>query len=547
MTLTAHCAMPSLLRDRAARRGARPFVVLGEQRLSYAEFEAGSRRLARGLLASGVGKGTRVGLLMPNGPDWVTAWAAVARIGALLVPLNTFYKARELGWVLAHADVDTLLCVDRYLRNDYLARLEQFAPALTELSGPAIQVDALPYLRSVHVVGTDSRPWTRPLSELEARAEEIPESLLEAIEAQVTPADPMIVIYSSGSTADPKGAIHTHGTVLRHAHNLNQYRDLLPGDRMYSPMPFFWVGGFLFSLVSVMTAGASLLCEEIFEPGATLEMLERERATIVTGWPHYSKALAEHPSFSQRDLSSVRGGNLYDLLPEHLRPADLELRSNSLGMTETCGPHTMDVMDQDLPEKLRASFGHAVPGMEHKIVDPETGATLAAEEFGEICVRGHSLMQGLYKHERQDVFDRDGFYHTGDAGHFSADGVLFFKARLGDLIKTGGANVTPREVEVVIEQLPGVHSAFVVGVPHPDRGETVAAVFVAQEGSGATADSIRTALRNELSAYKLPRHLWRVAPGEVPMTESGKVDKQRLRAALVARIQAGDGGEAQNP
>ncbi|MBW2244101.1 MAG: acyl--CoA ligase [Deltaproteobacteria bacterium] len=476
--MTAHepCALPGFLRKRAKDRGEQPFIVLGDHCLSYADLEAGSRRLAKGLLAHGAGKGTRVGLLMPNGPDWVTAWAAVTRIGALLVPLNTFYQSRELGWVLAHADVDALLCVDRYLRNDYLERLEQFAPTLAEVTGSTLRIEALPYLRSVHVIGTTQRPWTTPLSDLEARADEIPEALLEAVEAQVTPADAMLVIYSSGSTADPKGAIHTHGTVLRHAHNLNQLRDLLPADRLYSPMPFFWVGGFLFSLVSVMEVGACLLCEEVFEPGATLQMLERERATIVTGWPHYSKALADHPSFGERDLSSVRAGNLYDLLPEALRPADLELRSNSLGMTETCGPHTMDAMDQTLPETLRGSFGHAVPGMEHKIVDPETGATLDAGEFGEICVRGQSLMQGLYKQERQDVFDRDGFYHTGDAGHFTADGVLFFKARLGDLIKTGGANVTPREVEVVMESLPGVRSAFVVGVPHPERGENVAAV-----------------------------------------------------------------------
>src|SRR5262245_63423696 len=184
--------------------------------------------------------------------------------------------------------------------------------------------------------------------------------------------------------------------------------------------------------------------------------------------------MMDHPSFRQRDLSSIRSGNLYAVLPEAVRPRDPELRSNSLGMTETAGPHTYDRMDVDLPERLRGSFGHAVPGVEHKVIDPETGATLPPGEVGEICVRGYSLMLGLHKQERDDVFDRDGYYHTGDAGYFDEEGVLYFQARLGEMIKTAGANVTPREVEVVIETLPEVVSAFVVGLPDPARGQMVA-------------------------------------------------------------------------
>ncbi|MAE95113.1 MAG: acyl-CoA synthetase [Deltaproteobacteria bacterium] len=540
MTLAERSAVPAFVRSLAERYGDKPCICLGEQRLSYREIEARSRSWARGLLAEGVGKGTRIGLLMPNGPDWVTAWLAATRIGALLVPLNTFYQARELGWVLRHADVDTLLCVDRFLRNDYLERLEEFAPELAG-AGPRIQVTALPYLRSVRVLGSSERPWTTPLLDLEAFASATPETLLEAVEDEVSPADPMVIIYSSGSTADPKGAVHTHGGVLRHSHNLNQFRDLHGEDRMYSPMPFFWVGGFVFNLLSALHVGASLVTEELFEPGRTLELLEAERVTILSGWPHYSAALVGHPSFPERDLSAVRGGNLYDLLPAEQRPTDPLLRSNSLGMTETCGPHTMDRMDRELPEKLRGSFGRAVPGLDHKIVDPETGATLGAGEFGEICVRGYSVAQGLYKKEREEVFDRDGYYHTGDGGQFTADGVLFFEARLGDLIKTAGANVTPREVEIVMEELPEVMGAYVVAVPHPERGENVAAAVVLREGAELTRGALRDALKRELSAYKLPRHVWFVE--SVPMTDSGKVDKRALAEDLAARIRAGDAGE----
>ncbi len=527
---------PLFIRERAATRGDALCISLGDQRLSFAEVEARSRRWARALVAAGLGKGSRVGLLAPNGPDWVTAWLAVTRVGGLLVPLYTFYAARELGYVLRHADVDTLLCVDRFLSHDYLARLVQIEPELEKAGPGPLRLPALPYLRRVVVLSDTAElpSWATPFSDLEARAEDVPEELLEAIEADVTPADPMVVIYSSGSTADPKGAVHTHGSLLRHAHRLNGFRDLEASDVLYSPMPFFWVGGFVFSLLCAMDAGAAVLCETHFDPPRTLDLIERERATLVAGWPHYSKALAADPSFRERDLSAVRGGNLYDLLPEDQRPRDPELVANSLGMTETGGPHSIDEMGRELPERLRGSFGHAVPEAEHKIVDPETGARLGADEFGEICVRGASLMQGLYKQEREDVFDRDGFYHTGDGGHLDADGILFFKARLGDLIKTGGANVTPREVELVLEGRPGIREAHVVGLPHPDRGQVVAAALQLEADAEIDLEALRTALRDELSAYKVPRHL--AVLDAVPMTDSGKVDKKRLTAQLAERF-----------
>jgi acyl-CoA synthetase (AMP-forming)/AMP-acid ligase II len=360
----------------------------------------------------------------------------------------------------------------------------------------------------------------------------VDDSFLRSVEDSVAPADALVMIYSSGSTGDPKGAVHTHGAIVRHAHNLNQFRDILASDRVYSPMPFFWVGGLVFSLLSAMHAGACLLTEDSFEPGATLEFLERERATVVTGWPHYAKAMVEHPSFAGRDLSAVRAGNLYEVLPEPLRPEDPELRSNALGMTETCGPHTIDKMDEDLPEALRSSFGHSVPGVEHKIVDPVTGKDLPPGEFGEICVRGYSLMQGLYKIERGDTFDADGFYHTQDGGYFDANGILFFQARLGDLIKTGGANVTPREVEATLELIPSVREAYVVGLADAERGEVVHAAIVLQSGEPATGEELRARLKSELSAYKIPRAFHFYSHEKLPFTDSGKIDKRALIALI---------------
>jgi acyl-CoA synthetase (AMP-forming)/AMP-acid ligase II len=477
----------------------------------------------------------------------VVGWLAATRIGAIAVPVNTFYQARELGWVLRHCDAQALLAVPRLLNHDYLERLEAVAPELSRQKADALLSPSLPWLRRVWLFGHSDRAWARPVTELEAAAAAAPgidDAFLAQIESCVAPADPMAILYSSGSTADPKGAVHTHGALLRHSFNLNSYRDLGPDDRVFSPMPFFWVGGFVFTLLACMHSGASMICERAFEPGETLRLLERERATVVGGWPHYAKAMAEHPSFAERDLSSVRAGNLYAILPADKRPRDPELRSNALGMTETCGPHTIDRMDVDLPEALRGSFGRAPEGVEHKIVDPATGAALPPGQHGEICVRGYNVMQGLHKVEREATFDRDGFYHTGDGGRFDADGRLYFEARLGDMIKTAGANVAPREVEVVIDAFPEVQASFVVGVPDSARGQNVAAAVVLKAGARLDAAECRRRLRAELSAYKVPRHWFFCAKTSLPFTDSGKIDKGKLGPLLAARIAAGDTGEA---
>ena len=538
----------AFIREKAAAHPERVLIARGDERVTYGEADVRSRQIARGLLASGVGKGTRVGLLLPNSPDWVLAWLGAARIGAQVVVLNTFYAPRELGWVLRHSDVAVLLTQGRFLNNDYLAGLEKFAPELADAGDPPIRIASLPYLRTVRVWNGDGseRAWASGgAAELEALADATPaidDAFLAEVEREVTPADPMVVVYSSGSTAEPKGAVHTHGTVLRHAHNLNQMRDLTAEDRIYSPMPFFWVGGLVFTLVAAMDVGCTLYVEDVFDPGRVLDLIERERISIVAGWPHYGKAMADHPSFPGRDLSSIRSGNLHALLPDDAKPADPELRHNSLGMTETCGPHTFGEMNVDLPEKLRGSFGRSVPGTEHQIVHPETGEPLAPGEFGEIAVRGYSVMQGLYKLEREEVFSSDGYYRTGDSGYFDAEGHLFFRGRLGELIKTAGANVTPREVELVMEGLPEILGAHVVGVPHPDRGENVAVAVILKEGASLSREDLRSRLREDLSAYKVPRHFFFIAPQELPMTDTGKLDRRRLKALLVDRIASGDEG-----
>jgi acyl-CoA synthetase (AMP-forming)/AMP-acid ligase II len=519
-----------LARAAAARHGDRDLAVLGDERLTYAEAEARSAALARGLLATGAGKGTRVGILAGNGPDWIVAWLGITRMGAVAVLLNTYSRPAQLGWTLRHSDAQSLLTVDAHLGQDVLDRLERAVPGLAGSDRDRILVPSQPYLRSVWAWGEGHRPWAAPLADLLAAGEAVDPDLLAACEAEVTPADPMLVVYSSGSTSDPKGAVHSHGAAVRHAHNLLPRRDLGAGDVLYSPMPLFWVGGFSFTLISAMHAGATVVFEERFDPPATLRLIERERVTHVLGWPHVAAAMVGDPTFPERDTSSVR----YGLVPPP-RP-----EANSLGMTETLGPHTYGMAGEALLPERQGSFGTPVAGVEHRVVDPVTLADEPPGVPGELWVRGYSLMLGLHKRERAETFTADGWYRTGDAGWFDEAGHLHFTGRMGDLIKTSGMNVIPRDVELALEALPEVEMAFVTGIDHAQRGQDVVAAVALRPGQALDGEEARVRVKEAIASYQVPRHVAVFADRtELPWLDSGKVDRRRLAALLDERFREG--------
>jgi acyl-CoA synthetase (AMP-forming)/AMP-acid ligase II len=526
-----YATIPSMLRTLVERFGERECIVLGRRRLSYAQVEAESAQLARGLLASGVGKGTRVALLAPNGPDFVIGMLASGRIGALLVPVNTFYQAGEIAWTLRHADVHTLITVPRLLSHDYISRLEEAVPDLRDARGPRLHIANLPYLREIRVLGECDRAWARvePAATEQALAAspEIDGAFLRAVEAQVTPADWNVIIYTSGSTAQPKGVVQTQGSLVRHSWFLGSATGLRAEDRFYTPNAFFFIGGYVFSLLAPLQQGVCLLCEERFEPGETLAYIERERATVVSGWAHYGPAMADHASFAKRDLGSVRAGYLREIMP----PGAVELPI-TLGMSEMCSSHSFWPPGRPRPP---GSLGTAAPGVEYKIVEPGSEQPLPAGTRGELCVRGHTLMPGMYKREREEVFGADGWYHTGDGATLDVDGHLYFHGRLGDMIKTGGANVSPQEVEAVLMAQPEVMEAHVVGLPDAERGQRVAAAVVLVEGASLDAESLRERLRAKLAAYKVPRRFDFCAKSELPYRATGKIDKRALIERMIAR------------
>ncbi len=499
-------------------------IAIGpDERISFQEADKRSSALAKALLISGVGKGSRVGLLYPNGIEFVVTFLAITRIGAVACPFNTFLKPPELAYQIRHSDIQLLLATPEFIGNNYAQIIEDAFPNLTS-SGSLALSDA-PYLREI-VLACESVPnWATSHTEFIARGLAIADELVHATEENTSPADWLCILYTSGSTAAPKAVVHSHGGFVRRQVALAKMFGYAQADVIYSPAPWFWLGG-LSQLLSALVAGASSLYEERFSATQTLEMLEREKATHVTAWPHYAASLRAEPSFAERDLRQLRGGSLYDQLMDPDR--DPTHYAGGIGMTETAGHHSEGV-EEKLPEALYGATGKLFTDIEHRIVDPETGIELAEGETGELQVRGYSVLQTYYKREREAVFTADGYFPTGDLG-FIKEGFYFYTGRLGDMIKTSGANVSPAEVQIEIQNIDGVQACYVTGITDPAKDELVAVAIVQDSPATLTAEEIVAALKPRLSAFKIPKVI-KFVP-EFPMLATGKLDKRSLDQLL---------------
>lgn len=477
----------ALLRHHAP--STKPMVIDPDTRISYAELDTSTRKLAAGLMTAGVAKGSRVGLIMPNSTDWVRIAMAITRIGAILVPLSTLLTSQELTAQLRTASVQYLIAIEQFRGRRYP-------------HGP------VPSLRHT---------WT-------------PEDVLAftgtAPLPPVRPSDPLVVMFTSGSSGTPKGVVHSHANALAAVRSGLGARCITAETRLYLPMPFFWVGGFGAGILSALAAGATLVTEPVPHPESTLELLRREQVTLFRGWPGQAESLARHPASA--DLSTLRPGSLEALFPEHLR-AEPGARASLFGMTESFGPYCGYPADADMPRSAWGSCGKPFPGMDIRIVDIATGTTQPAGVTGEIQIRGRHVMRGICRRSREEVFTPDGYYPTGDLGYLDGDGFLFYRGRSDDMFKVSGATVYPSEVQQALRSLPGVRAAHVVNVPEGQINR-VGAVLV---GDGLAADSLRTAARDVLSPFKVPT-LWLLLDDEdaVPHGATGKIDNAALRAML---------------
>ncbi|WAJ46645.1 class I adenylate-forming enzyme family protein [Mycobacterium sp. Aquia_216] len=510
MTQPRPLTIPALLARSARLFGQETYAVTPTERLTYEQAEQRSAHIARWLLREGIGKGSRVGLFFTNGVEWINWWLAVSRIGALAVPLSTLYTPAEIAKVLRLADIGVLVAPGQVLKIDVAELFEAALPQLSDQRADCLALPAVPYLRRIVLTGDADRRWATRWDADTAAG--VTNDVLAAVEDEVSPADLAIMVHTSGSTADPKGVLHTHGTVVRQTSTWPSAVRAITGPasptKILCAMPFFWIGGLL-AVTGALHEPLTLLVMPRLDAATALDLVERERGTGIVGWPAFTQRLREHPTFASRDLSSapmLRDGpldlamiNVPDGFPVHRT------------MSETAG-------------------GFAFTDM--SIVD-EQGAPVPDGATGELLVRGIGAMVGYNKREQWETFDADGWYHTGDRVYRREnDPRVFYVGRTSELIKSAGANVSPLEVEAVIEKFDDVAQCVVVGIDDPERGEQVCAVVVAAK---ATIDisSLAARAQNELSAYKVPTRWAITTSDQIPTLPSGKLNRKALRAKLI--------------
>jgi fatty-acyl-CoA synthase len=527
----------------AGEYGERDAVVFPEERLSWVQLAARARELARGLIGLGVEPGDPVGLLMANSPDCMAAIFAITMSGAVLVPINTRYRAVELPYVVTDAGLRVILTSDRI--DEYVdlpGLLGEALPGLDDARDPhRLALEVAPELRSVAVLGTRPRPGMISEDQLLERSRVVTDDELDRRRRRVRVGSTGLILYTSGTTALPRGAILAHESLVRSWTEIGRVYSLTESDRVWAPCPMFHLAG-IGPVMMCAANGAALLSDSFFSPERGLALLERERATVLySAYPPITQGILAHPDFSAAKLASARA-MLNVAPPDTLRQMQAALphvtQLSLYGLTEGGGPIANNRMDDSLETRV-TTCGRALPGCELRIVDPQTRQPLRAGAPGEIAIRGVNVTMGYHRDAEKTAaqFDGDGWFHTGDHGLLDADGRLQFLGRLKEMLKVGGENVAPAEVEEQLSLHPAVKLAQVVGVPDPRLEEVVAAFVELRPGASATADELLEHCRGQIASFKQPRHIRFVT--EWPMSAT-KIQKEPLRRQLVAELEAAE-------
>ncbi|MEO7754719.1 MAG: AMP-binding protein [Terracoccus sp.] len=510
-----------------ARFGDREALVDVAQgrRWTYAELQADVDRLARALLAVGVGTGDRVGIWAPNCSEWTLVQYATAKIGAILVNINPSYRSHELRYVLDQSGVSTLVSAEAFRASSYRQMVEEVG-------------DDVDSLERVVYIGTSD--WT----ELLARADEVSESELAGIQAGLSATDAINIQYTSGTTGFPKGATLSHRNILNNGYFVGELCDYTEADRVCIPVPFYHCFGMVMGNLACTTHGACMVIPAPgFDPAATLQATQDERVTSLYGVPTMFIAEWNLPTFGDYDLSSVRTGIMAGSpcpaeLMKKLIASGIEEMTICYGMTETSPVSTQNRTDDTFEQKV-GTVGRVGPHLEIKIVDPVTGETVPRGQAGEFVTKGYSVMLGYWEQpEKTAEALVDGWMHTGDIGVMHEDGYVEITGRIKDMVIRGGENVYPREIEEFLYTHPDILDAQVIGVPDAKYGEELCAWVRMKDGAEPlTADSLRAFCTGKLAHFKIPRYVEIV--DEFPMTVTGKIRKVEMRETTAKRLGLG--------
>lgn len=519
-----------ILDEAAQRHAEREALVFDGRRWTFADWAAESDRLAKGLMALGIEAGDRVALWMTNRPEWLFALFAIAKAGACAVPLNTRYRVADIGYTLAQSRSKALICADRSGPVDFLGILAEAIPALDQPGDATI--DGFPELRHLLVAGEGRLARSRGWDEVLAAGAAVTDQSLAQRAAAVDPDGLMLIGYTSGTTANPKGVMHSH-IPIRNAHERGQLLGMTFADVHLNYLPLFHIYALSEILMISVLTGARQVLMDVFDPERALDLAVEEGATVLHGfeahWLDLLTAQAREPRAVRMRLGTLPSG------VESTIPIAQQVQRvfgptmSGFGMTECWAFVTVSNPSHDEEQRVNTS-GFPMNDYEFRIVDPQTGRDLPAGTCGEILIRGYAVTRGYWDKpvETAAVLDADGWLHSGDLGLLREDGNLVFMGRLKDMLKVGGENVSPAEVEAFIREMPEVFDVAVVSCPDRRLSEVPVAFVLAAEGREVDAQDVIDRCRGQLASFKIPRAVWTL--DAFPMTPSGKIRKVELRA-----------------
>lgn len=527
----------------AARVPGRDAIIFPQagMRMSYAQFHDEVKKVARGLLAMGLTPGEHVGIWATNLPEWVLLQYAAASIGVVLVTINPAYRPFELSYTISQSDIVALFLTDQFKSSHYYQIFEEVCPQIAHAQEGMVSCEAFPKLRRVVALKAEAPPGYLTWQGMVAQGAGVDAGELSRIAATLSAEDVINIQYTSGTTGFPKAACLTHRNILMNAWYVTGCQHITEADRMCIPVPFYHCFGCVMGSLGAVTRGAAMVIPaEYFCPKATLSAIEAEHCTTIYGVPTMFVAMLDEPSFSGRNLTSLRSGIMagspcpIEVMRKVIDVMGCKDITIAYGQTETSPVVTQSRVGD--PIELRVeTVGQALPGVELKVVDAY-GRAVADGEQGEICARGHGTMRGYYHNPEatEQAIDADGFVHTGDLGVRRADGYFKITGRLKDMVIRGGENIYPREIEEFLFTHPAIAQASVFGVPDDKYGEALCAWVQLHHGHSLTAETVRAFCKGSLAHYKVPSYIKFVE--SFPTTVSGKIQKFKMREQMCEEL-----------
>jgi fatty-acyl-CoA synthase len=538
------CTVGELLEEMARKYPDREAVIYSDRDLKYTyrQFNARVDRAAKGMLAMGIGKGDHVGIWATNVPDWLTVFYATARIGAVLVTVNTSYRPSELEYVMQQSDMKALFLIDGYRETDYVQALYDLVPELKTMPKGSLVTERFPFLKKVIYLGPRQHSGMYSFSEVLDLADSIHSEEFIRVKASLDPHDTVNMQYTSGTTGFPKGVMLSHYGIINNGFSIGERQGFTGADRLCLPVPLFHCFGITLGVMAVLTHGATVLPLETFDPLMVLAILQKERCTALYGVPTMFIAELTHPMFNMFDMTSLRTGIMAGSpCPEPVMRQVMEKMHCSeitivYGLTEASPGITQTRTDDPVPVRV-STVGKAFDGVEVKIINPETGEALPPGQHGELCSRGYNTMKGYYKMPQQtaEVLSDDGWLRTGDQAIEDEGGYIRITGRLKDVIIRGGENIYPKEVEDFLRDIPSIRDVQIVAVPSEKYGEEAAAFVQLREGTTLEPAEIQDFCRGKIARYKIPKYIF--FTDAYPMTASGKIQKFKLREQAASQLQ----------